>query len=40
MNENHSEMYSANSGYYDLPVKETWVCGKTLYSVITIGSAV
>lgn len=40
MNENHSEMYSTNSGYYDLPVKESWVCGKTLYSVITIGSAV
>lgn len=40
MNENHSEMYSANSGYYDLPVKEPWVCGKTLYSVITIGSAI
>lgn len=40
MNENYSEVYSANSGYYDLPVKEPWVCGKKLYSVITIGSAV
>lgn len=40
MNDNHSEMYSSNSGYYDLPVKEPWVCGKTLYSVITVGSAV
>ena len=40
MNDNRSEMYSINSGYYDLPVKEPWVCGKTLYSVITISSAV
>lgn len=40
MNDNPSEMYSVNSGYYDLPVKEPWVCGKTLYSVITISSAV
>lgn len=40
MNENHSELYSANSGYYDLPVKEPWACRKALYSVITIGSAV
>ena len=40
MNGNHPEMYSSNSGYYDLPVKEPWVCGKTLYSMITVSSAV
>ena len=40
MNGNHPEMYSSNSGYYDLSVKEPWVCGKTLYSMITVSSAV
>ena len=28
MNENRSEMYSAASGYYDLPVKERQACSK------------
>lgn len=40
MNDNHSEIYSANSRYYDLPSKESWACGKMLYSVITVGAAV
>lgn len=40
MNEDHPELYSANSGYYDLPLKEPWICGRTQYSVITLGSAV
>lgn len=40
MNVDNSGMYDANSGYYDLPIKEPWVCSKALYSAITISSSI
>lgn len=43
MDEHNTELYNANSEFYVLPTnepKEPWNCKKTLYSLVTISSAI